>query len=150
MKTKLDIWNQLIERGFHNLNNIFYNLSTPALYEQAVRRREGLIAHLGPLVTRTGQHTGRSPNDKFIVKEPGSDKDIWWGKINRSIDEEHFNVLYAKMLAYAENKDLYIQDCFAGTDPEFKLPIRVINETDRKSTRLNSSHTDISRMPSSA
>ncbi|GBD89382.1 phosphoenolpyruvate carboxykinase [ATP] [bacterium BMS3Abin04] len=129
MKTKLDIWNQLIERGFHNLNNIFYNLSTPALYEQAVRRREGLIAHLGPLVTRTGQHTGRSPNDKFIVKEPGSDKDIWWGKINRSIDEEHFNVLYAKMLAYAENKDLYIQDCFAGTDPEFKLPIRVINET---------------------
>ncbi len=129
MKTKLIIWDQLIEKGFHNLNNLFYNLTTPALYEQAIRRREGLIAHLGPLVTRTGQHTGRSPNDKFIVKEPSSENNIWWGKINRPFDEEHFNKLYNKMLSYAENKDLYVQDCFAGTDPNYRLPIRIITET---------------------
>lgn len=129
MKKKLEIWNQLAQEGFHNVNNIFYNLTTPALYEQAIRRREALIAHLGPMVTRTGHHTGRSPNDKFIVKEPTTENNISWGKINRPIDEEFFNKLHSKMLSYAENKDLYLQDCYSGTDDEFKLPVRVITET---------------------
>lgn len=129
MKKKIKIWNQLIDLGFHNLNNIFYNQSTPSLYEQAVRRREARISHLGPLVTRTGQHTGRSPNDKFIVKEPSSEKNIWWGKVNRSLDEKYFDKIFAKMLSYAESKDLYLQDCYAGTDPNYRLPIRVITET---------------------
>lgn len=80
MKTKLEIWQQLTDQGIHNINNIFYNLSTPALYEQAVRRREALVAQDGPLVVRTGQHTGRSPNDKFIVKEPSSEKKYLVGK----------------------------------------------------------------------
>ena len=94
MKTKIEIWNQLIELGFHNLNNIFYNQSTPSLYEQAIRRREARLSHHGPLVTRTGQHTGRSPNDKFIVKEPISEKNVWWGKVNRPIDEKYFNKIF--------------------------------------------------------
>ena len=129
MKRKLEIWNQLTEQGFHNLNNIFYNLSTPALYEQASRRREAMIAHLGPLVTRTGHHTGRSPNDKFIVKEPTTENNINWGKINRPIDEKYFNLLLNKMLSYTENKDLYVQDLFSGTDKDFRLPVRIITET---------------------
>ncbi|NOX19178.1 MAG: phosphoenolpyruvate carboxykinase [Chlorobi bacterium] len=129
MRPKLEVWNQLIEQGFHNINNIFYNSSTPSLYEQAIRRREARLAHLGPLVTRTGQHTGRSPNDKFIVKEPGSEKKVWWGDINRPIDEDYFNKLLAKSIAYAEGKDLYVQDCYAGADPEYHLPIRVVTET---------------------
>jgi len=129
MKRKLEIWNQLTEQGFHNLNNIFYNLTTPALYEQAVRRREAMVGHLGPLVTRTGHHTGRSPNDKFTVKEHTTENNISWGKINRPIDEEYFNRLHKKMLSYAENKDLYVQDSFAGTDEEFRLPVRIITET---------------------
>jgi len=129
MKAKLEIWNQLIDQGFHNINNIFYNESTPSLYEQAVRRREARVAHLGPLVTRTGQHTGRSANDKFIVKEGSSEDKIWWGDINRPIEEKYFDKLFNKMLSYAESKDLYIQDCFSGTDKEYRLPVRIITET---------------------
>ncbi len=129
MKTKIEIWNQLIDLGFHNLNNVFYNQSTPSLYEQAIRRREARLSHHGPLVTRTGQHTGRSANDKFIVKEPTSENNIWWGKVNRPIDEKYFDKIFKKMLSYAESKDLYLQDCYAGTDLDYRLPIRVITET---------------------
>ncbi|MCF8242317.1 MAG: phosphoenolpyruvate carboxykinase [Melioribacteraceae bacterium] len=129
MKPKDEILRQLNEIGIKNLNDIFYNLSTPALYERAIRRREGNLSHLGPLVVRTGQHTGRSPNDKFIVQEQSSEDQIWWGKVNRPIDAKCFYRLYSKMLAYIQNKDVYIQDCYAGTDPEYRLPIRVITET---------------------
>ncbi len=129
MKTKLEIWTQMENDGFKGINNLFYNLNTPALYEQAIRRREALISHLGPLVTRTGQHTGRSPNDKFIVKEPSSEGEIWWGNVNRSIEEECFDKILAKMQSYVRNKDLYVQDVYAGTDKKYRLPVRVITET---------------------
>lgn len=129
MKSKLEVWQQLSELGISNINNLFYNLSTPALYEQAVRRREAMIAHMGPLVVRTGQHTGRSPNDKFIVKEPSSEENIWWGKVNKPIEEKYFDIIYNHMLSYMQNRDLYVQDCFVGADPKYRLPIRVITET---------------------
>ena len=129
MKTKLDIWKQLQDQGIHNINNLFYNLTTPALYEQASRRREAMISHMGPLVVRTGQHTGRSPNDKFIVRSPEIEDKVWWGKINKPLDEKYFSRIYNHMLSYMQNKDLYVQDCFAGTDPKYRLPIRVITET---------------------
>lgn len=129
MRSKEEVYRELNAIGIKNINNIFYNLCTPALYEQAVRRREAMISHLGPLVVRTGQHTGRSPNDKFIVKEESSAKDIWWGKVNRPISDRAFHSIYAKMLAYIQNKDIYIQDCYAGADSEYRLPIRVITET---------------------
>jgi len=129
MRTKLEIWQQLHDQGIRNINNLFYNLTTPSLYEQAARRREAMIGHMGPLVVRTGQHTGRSPNDKFIVKEPNSEKYIWWGKINKSMDEEYFDRIFHHMLSYMQNKDLYLQDCFVGANPQYRLPIRVITET---------------------
>lgn len=129
MKTKLEIWSQLEADGLTGINNLFYNLNTPALYEQAIRRREALIAHHGPLVTRTGQHTGRSPNDKFIVREPSSNDDIWWGNVNRGIDEKYFDKIYAKMRSYVRGKDLYVQDVYAGTDEKYRLPVRIITET---------------------
>ncbi len=129
MKTKLEIWQQLSDQGIHNINNLFYGLSTPALYEQAVRRREALVAEDGPLVVRTGQHTGRSPNDKFIVRAAASEKNIWWGKINKPIEEKYFNRIHNHMLVYMQNKDLYVFDAYAGTDPDFRLPIRIITET---------------------
>lgn len=128
MNSNKEIYNQLEEIGVKNIANVYYNLTTPELYEEAIRRREGILSHLGPLVCRTGQHTGRSPNDKFIVEEATSKDDIWWGKVNKGISEENFKRIYAKMLAYIQNKDLYIQDCFAGTDPEHRLPIRIITE----------------------
>ena len=129
MKTKLEIWQQLADQGIHNINNLFYNLSTPALYEQAVRRREALVAEDGPLVVRTGQHTGRSPNDKFIVRESSSEKYVWWGKINKPLDERYFERIHNHMLSYVMSKDLYVLDTFVGTDPRYRLPIRVITET---------------------
>ncbi len=119
----------LENHGIFNVNDVYWNLSTPALYEEAVRRREGLIAHLGSLVVRTGHHTGRSPNDKFIVREPSSEHHIWWGKVNRPFDPGRFDQIYARLLAYLQLKDIFVQDCFAGADPNYQVPIRVITES---------------------
>ena len=114
--------------GIENVARVHWNLSVPALYEEAVRRREALIADGGPLVCRTGQHTGRSPNDKFIVQESSSDQHVWWGKVNRPIQAAQFDALREQLLRYLEGKELFVQDCFAGADPDYRLPIRIITE----------------------
>jgi len=119
----------LDHHGIVNVNDIYWNLSSPALYEESVRRREGLVGHLGPLVVRTGHHTGRSPNDKFIVREPSSEDNIWWGNVNRPFDPDSFDRLYARLLAYLQLKDIFVQDCFAGADPKYQIPVRVITES---------------------
>jgi len=128
MENKLRAIKQLEKLGIRNIREVFYNYGTPALYEQVIRRREGLLAHLGPLVVRTGYHTGRSPNDKFLVKEESSEKNIWWGKVNKSMDEGKYNQLFAKMMAYIQGKDLYVEDCYVCADEKYKFPIRVITE----------------------
>ena len=115
--------------GIKNVNEQHWNLTAAALYEEAVRRREAAIAHLGPLVVRTGHHTGRSPNDKYIVKEPSSEKNVWWGQVNRPFDAGKFNSMHKRLLSYLQGRDLFVQDCFAGADPEYRLPIRIITET---------------------
>ncbi|MFQ5883025.1 MAG: phosphoenolpyruvate carboxykinase [Candidatus Methylomirabilales bacterium] len=115
--------------GIRNVDRVYWNLPTPALYEEAVRRREGTIAHLGPLVVRTGQHTGRSPNDKFIVREPSCEDKIWWGKTNRPFEPVRFDGLHQRLLAYLQGKDLFVQNCYAGADPAHRIPIRIITET---------------------
>ena len=114
--------------GITNVARVYWNLSVPALYEQAVSRHEGTISADGPLVCRTGQHTGRSPNDKFIVREPSSESKVWWSKVNRPIEAAAFDALYDRMLRYCEGKDLFVQDCYAGADPRYRLPVRVITE----------------------
>ena len=119
----------LESHGIQNLNTVYWNLSTPSLVEEAIRRREGRLAHLGPLVVRTGQHTGRSPNDKFIVREPSSSEKVWWGKVNRPMEQDQFDRLHRRLLAYLQGKDLFVQDCFGGADPAYRLPLRVITET---------------------
>ena len=83
------------------------NLPTAELYEDAVRAGEGLIAAEGPLVVRTGKHTGRSPLDKFIVKEPGSASKIWWGDVNRPIALEHYDRLRARLMDYLSTRKVY-------------------------------------------
>lgn len=114
--------------GLANVGEVHHNLTTPALYEQAVRRQEGNIAHLGPLVVRTGNYTGRSPDDKFIVQEPSSEAHIWWGPENRAFEPEKFDRVYARLTAYLQGKSIYVQDCYAGADKEYHIPIRVITE----------------------
>jgi phosphoenolpyruvate carboxykinase (ATP) len=115
--------------GITNVGQVFHNLSTPALYEEAIRRREGGVGHLGPLVVRTGQYTGRSANDKFIVREPSSEDRIWWGDHNKPFDAEHFELLKIRLQAYLQGRDIFVQDCYAGADPEYRLKLRVITET---------------------
>ncbi|MET0022822.1 MAG: phosphoenolpyruvate carboxykinase (ATP) [Sedimenticola sp.] len=118
----------LENHGLYNLNDIFWNLATPALCEQAILRHEGSLSHMGPLVVRTGHHTGRSANDKFIVDESGSNEQIWWGSINKPIPEQNFDTLHQRMASYLQMKDVYVQDCFAGADPDYRMPIRIITE----------------------
>jgi phosphoenolpyruvate carboxykinase (ATP) len=115
--------------GITNVGYVFRNLSTPALYEEAIRRREGSVAHLGPLVVRTGQYTGRSADDKFIVREASSEDKIWWGNYNRPFDPEHFELLKIRLQAYLQGRDVFVQDCYAGADPEYRLSLRIITET---------------------
>lgn len=112
-----------------NTGRVHRNLPTPALYEEAIRRREGVIAHLGSLVTRTGQYTGRSPQDRFIVREPTTENLIWWGKDNQAFAEDAFARLHARLAAYLQGKDLFVQDCYAGADPDYRLRLRVVTET---------------------
>ena len=105
------------------------NLSTAELYEDAIRAGEGMVAADGPLVVRTGRHTGRSPQDKFLVREPSSDPKIWWGEVNRPISEEHYDRLRARLMDYVTGRDLYAQDCFIGAAPAHRRSLRVYTET---------------------
>jgi phosphoenolpyruvate carboxykinase (ATP) len=114
--------------GIWHTGRLHSNLGPAALYEEALRRHEGILAADGPLVCRTGQHTGRSPNDKFFVREPSSEHHVHWGAVNRPIDESRFDQLYADMTAYLRDKDLFVLDARAGTDPGLTMPIRVVTE----------------------
>ncbi len=117
-----------LEREGIRADRIRWTLSPAALYEEAVRRDEAAIASEGPLVCRTGPHTGRSPNDKFVVREPSSAEHVAWGKVNRPLDERQWDELHRDFLASLTGKELFVLDCFAGADPKYRLNVRVINE----------------------
>ncbi|MFN8059358.1 MAG: phosphoenolpyruvate carboxykinase [Vicinamibacterales bacterium] len=114
--------------GLTGLKHVHWNLNAPALYEEAVRRGEGVIAEHGPLVCRTGQHTGRSPNDKFTVEDEETAKRVWWGKVNRPVTPAAFDALHRDLAEYAKGKEVFVQDCYAGADPSYRLPIRVVTQ----------------------
>src|SRR5438132_6067034 len=117
-----------LEREGIRTDRVKWNLSAAALYEEAVRKQEGLIAAEGPLVCRTGSHTGRSPNDKFIVREPSSDAHIGWGKVNKPIELAQWQTLHADFIASLAGKELYALDCYAGADSTYRLPVRIVSE----------------------
>ncbi len=116
------------EQGFGNARMVYWNLPAAQLYEQAVRRGEARIACEGPLVATTGKHTGRSPNDKFTVRDATTEGEVWWGDVNRPFDAERFDRLLAKVQAHVADKDLFVFDGYAGADPNYRLPVRVITE----------------------
>ncbi|HLW37579.1 MAG TPA: phosphoenolpyruvate carboxykinase [Candidatus Eremiobacteraceae bacterium] len=118
-----------IERfGFGPVRKAARNLSTARLFEEAIKRGEGLAAAHGPLVVRTGKHTGRSPNDKFFVREPSSERFIDWGKTNKPFESDKFTALLARVDDYLREKDVYVLDAFAGADPTYRIPVRVVTE----------------------
>ncbi len=119
----------LEHHGIRNLDTVYWSLPSPALVERIVRRREGMLAHLGPVVVRTGHHTGRSPNDKFVVKDGQIDSEIWWGAVNRPMESAQFERLALRLTAYLQGREVYVQDAVAGAHPAHQVPIRVVTET---------------------
>ena len=107
----------------------YRNLSTAELYEHAIRNGEGLISAHGSLVVRTGKHTGRSPQDKFVVREPTTRDKIWWGPVNHPIREEHYDRLRTRLLAYMADRPIYGQDMYIGAHPDHRRSLRVFTET---------------------
>ncbi len=118
----------LNEHGLRNINIAYWNLGTAQLLERSVHRHEGLFATGGPYVVRTGQFTGRSPRDKFVVRNSATESVVNWGPVNQPMSEEQFEWLYAKMLAYLQGQDVFVHDCYAGADPNYTMPIRVITQ----------------------
>jgi phosphoenolpyruvate carboxykinase (ATP) len=118
----------LQNHGLTNLHRVYWNLSTASLYEEIVFRGEGRIAHLGGLTVTTGKHTARSAADKFVVREQSTDSHVWWGDYNRPFSAEKFSALLARMQGFLQGRDVFVQDCYAGADPDFRMPIRIITE----------------------
>jgi len=118
----------LDRHGLRNLNTAYWNLGTAQLLEHAIQRREGSLASGGAFVVRTGQFTGRSPKDKISVRDEIPGRNVQWGPVNQALTEAQFERIYAKMLAYWQGHDVYVQDCFVGADPSHTLPIRVVTQ----------------------
>src|SRR5215213_6494418 len=117
---------ELSEHGLQPTGRIYRNPTVAMLYTHALARNEAVLAEGGPLVVDTGRHTGRSPKDKFIVREPGSEGRIWWGEVNAEIPEEQFDALREKVVAHIGDSDLYVVDAFAGADPTRRIALRVV------------------------
>lgn len=112
-----------------NASKVHLNLTTDELIEQALERGEGQLTDLGALAADTGEFTGRSPKDKFVVKDANTADSVWWGNINQPIEGKYFDGLFEKIMAHYEGKELFIRDAYACADPEFKLNIRVVTES---------------------
>src|SRR5690625_3850018 len=106
----------------------YVNLSTAQLIEHALARGEGTLTADGALVVSTGKYTGRSPSDKFVVKDPSYEHKIDWGSVNQPVSPEVFDRLYHRVEAYLQGRSVYVFDGFAGADPDYRLPIRVTTE----------------------
>ncbi len=118
----------LAASGLAGLGDIHWNLGAPALYEQVLRRGEARLTGDGALVAATGARTGRSPQDRFIVDEPSTSADIWWGDVNRRLGKDVFDGLRMRVAAHLRGRDVFVQDVFAGADPNHRLPVRVVTE----------------------
>lgn len=113
--------------GLKELSAVFYNLEPARLYEEAIKRGEAELTAQGALIARTGQHTGRSPKDKFVVRDSNTENQIWWDN-NKPITPEAFDLLYSDFIEHAKGKELFVQDLIGGADENNKINSRVITE----------------------
>jgi len=118
----------LSNHGIGSLRLAYWNLVTEALHEEAVFRGEGTTSGGGPFIAHTGKHTARSANDKFVVRHPDSEGNIWWGTYNRPFAPEKFDALYERLLGYLQGRDVFVQDAYAGADEQYRLPVRFVTE----------------------
>lgn len=116
-------------QGLDPQEDVYHNLSPAQLYEETLRHGTGRIAHMGGLVTVTAPHTGRSPNDRFVVKEPTTEAKIDWGSVNVPISEEHYSALKSDVIAHLNQRELYVHDAKAGADVRYGINVRVISES---------------------
>ncbi len=118
----------LSNQGVSNLRLAYWNLTTEALVEEATFRNEGSLVLGGPFVANTGKHTARSANDKFVVRHTDSENNIWWGVYNRPFAAEKFETLYDRMFGFMQGRDVFVQDVYAGSDKDYRLPVRIVTE----------------------
>ena len=114
--------------GLTNFNTVYWNLPTEALYEEVIFRNEAKITLQGSLVVNTGIHTARAASDKFVVREATTEEHVWWGQYNRPFSTEKFDELFGRLQGFLQGRDVFVQDCYAGADPEYCMPIRIITE----------------------
>jgi phosphoenolpyruvate carboxykinase (ATP) len=127
VSSKAGIRAELSKQGLLPSGEVHWNLMAPSLIEAAIRRGEGKLADKGPFVADTAPHTGRSPNDKFVVREPGTEGDVDWGKVNQPISPEHFERLLADVRGYLNGQgELFVQDLFCGADESHRLSVRYV------------------------
>ena len=117
---------KLENHGLMQLDKVFWNLPTPALYEEAVFRGEGHVSFGGPFIVHTGKHTARAASDKFLVREHSTEDKVWWGQYNRPFDPDKFSGLLGRLQAFLQGEDLFVQDCYVGADPEYRMAVRII------------------------
>lgn len=113
--------------GLTKLARVYWNLEAPGLYEQALQRKEARVVAGGALLADTGSHTGRSPKDKFTVRDATTEDNVWWDN-NNAMQPAHFDALHADMLAHAEGKELFAQDLYGGADARHRVKARVFTE----------------------
>ncbi|MBF9034890.1 phosphoenolpyruvate carboxykinase [Rhodobacterales bacterium HKCCE2091] len=118
---------KLEDQGMAGLGAVYYNLSEPALVEAAIARGEGRLGRGGALLVTTGKHTGRSPKDKFVVRTPGVEADVWWDN-NAPMAPDAFDRLKDDMIAHMKGRDYFVQDLYGGADPAHRLDVRVVTE----------------------
>jgi phosphoenolpyruvate carboxykinase (ATP) len=118
----------LEQHGIYSAGKVHWNLSAPSLYEASILRGQGKVAQNGPLVFRTAPFTGRSPKDKFVVREPSSESNVWWGSVNQPLDPAHFDALKSAVIEHLSIDDIFVQDLYVGAASEYRMPIRVISE----------------------
>ncbi len=128
MAQKLIMDGTLGIEGLESARSIHRNLPRAMLVEHALRRGEGLLTHQGALVFETGKYTGRSPQDKFIVREPSCEAEIDWGRVNQPFEPSAYDALEKRVITHLADRELFVEDAYAGTDPEHRLAIRVICE----------------------
>ena len=120
--------NRLQPLGFHETATVHLNLTPAALIEHALRNGEGHLTDTGALMADTGKFTGRSPKDRFVVKDANTEDSVWWGDINIPFEADKFDQLHAKMVAYLADKPLYVRESYAGANPAYQLKLRIVNE----------------------
>lgn len=120
--------NSLNDLGLGNVENAYWNLTPAELAEETIVQGMGVLADTGALAIDTGEFTGRSPKDKFIVCDAKTENSVWWGDVNIKFTPEKFNALFDRMKAYLTNRDIYVRDCIACADPKYKMNIRVVTE----------------------